>query len=625
MKNKLLRIISTLLVSVMLIMSMTSCGIIFDDGEFVLVENIISFFESPAGFIGRTRTIINTENYSVNANMMSYFVNVEYQKFMESYEPYLSSNEKDGMLSYNPDIPMNEQNFGGEGGKNFYDEELLGEFEGTWREYFIHSTETHVLKLLEYCEYANANGICLDENDYAEIDSNIEVYEAYAGAMGFDRLNQLLGKAFGEGVSEKDVRDCMELSVLANKAMEHIEKTIRDSVTEIEIDARYNGHILEYSKVDYTVCRFRIEYGDYYSSAVYAEKITEIKDAVNALQKCESYDAFKAKANSIYQQIFEKAPETDFMEECSIFYSPENKMIDWLFDSARRENDTRIEYIGDASENPDTVNNGEAEVNVYFIRVPKHKDNSRTKNFCYALFTDYQKAQGLVSKLQGREDLSRSEFKNIAEYLGADVFYSENYVKGTFSEYTVGVPGDEYGNLIVFQDKPIIAPDTTMKLPIFHKSAGDTEVSSAIVNDGGYTFNEDFTINKDYTADKGVSFKDEISIKDYLELNKTPFNDWLFDENTQTGVVCPEPYTITVGGVPTYIVAVLEGDGDEVWRINIKNDIVAEKMSMFSVTPDGYWSAINNNYDMVRFAEEDFNFFDAIWALLDNYWPFSLI
>ena len=252
-----------------------------------ILFSFVALIFSANGVIGRWTKVVTSENYKVNSNMMSYYFMTEYNNFLSQYSAYLSKDEQPGMISLNPNVSLKSQMYGGDPatGNQYYDSMFFGEFQGTWFDFFITRTSESVKSMLVYCEYAKDNNIALDDADYASIEATLQTFRNYVGS---DSADMYFSQVIAKGVKEKDVRKCLEYSMLANKAILDISDKISASVTDEDIAAKYEANKLDYNQVDYMYYSFRVNYDDVekeYKADYKKQNDKEITDAELASHK----------------------------------------------------------------------------------------------------------------------------------------------------------------------------------------------------------------------------------------------------------------------------------------------------------------------------------------------------
>jgi hypothetical protein len=234
------------------------------------------------GFIQRSTSVIKSENFKVDAAMMSYFINYQYSNSAELFSQY---------YGLKTDVSLKEQTC------------TLLENGGTWFDYFSDAATTSVKEYLCLAEAAKKEGLQLDDEDQAEIEATINEYKTYATTNGVG-LDDILSAMFGQGVKEKDVRKCLELETLAIKySQEWLEK---QSYTDEELEAEYKKNTANYQMVDYM--SYDISATDLKDKNTYAAA----KAKAEELAKVKTVDEFKKWVENDYRASSDlKAEELD--------------------------------------------------------------------------------------------------------------------------------------------------------------------------------------------------------------------------------------------------------------------------------------------------------------------------
>lgn len=565
---------------------------------------------SANGVFGRIAPIVSSDNFSVSANMMSYFAYNEYSNFVSSYESYLTTNDKDGMLSYNPSVDMSKQKFGGSGeeGKTFYDEQFLGEFEGTWRDYFIHRTTESVKELLRYCEYAKANGIEIDDKDKKTIEANLATYDVYA-EVNEVAVDQLFSQQFGSGISESDVEECMKISILASKGLQHLVDTINKNITKEEVDAKFEENKLDYLKVDYLTYSVAVNYDEItvdenkitedtlkalnlevnetnkadkkadIDNAIKAAKLEAYKEKVavavadaNALKAMTDADSFKA---YLYKKAAKDAAKTEYdkaksadISEADLSYFLDKIAEDiakelvagkteaapvYVIDDEGKHFAYEKEITADAADKLNTAKVGA-------FTTAKKQDTSMIKeNQAYTKASD-----GTVSELTTwlfADERKVGEVKADVNGDGADGNMA-------FAEATNG----KYEAKIYFITN-IKHPDTTLSKNFTYMAFSTEAEANKVVE----LLKDVNTLEafKKVAKDKKV---ETTAATDYEEgVWGEAFDAWIFADTTVPGTVTGAPIKVTVSEQTIYVLAIYEGTGNEAWYIEVKNTIADKK------------------------------------------------
>ncbi len=133
-----------------------------------------------------------SENFCVDEYMMSYFVSTTIQPYSEYF----------GYLGVDTTKSLKTQMF---------------DATTSWYDYFVDSTKDYVGEILILCEYAKENGIALDDEAQAYIDSSIASIKELATQYGYT-TDAYISAMFGDGVTEDTVRRCIELEMLSGLA-----------------------------------------------------------------------------------------------------------------------------------------------------------------------------------------------------------------------------------------------------------------------------------------------------------------------------------------------------------------------------------------------------------------------
>ena len=292
-----------------------------------VLATCVGTFVASSGVAMRLSTAVTLDDYKVNGNMMSYFFQTTYMDFVNNYSSYMS------YLSLDQYTSLKEQQFNPAGS---YDSAFLGEFEGTWFDYFMTQTKDSVKNLLIYCSEADRLGITLSDEDQAEIDASIDtllinIRSSYGAGLSDATC---ISNVYGKGVSKADVRKAMELSALASKAAQQISDDIEGAITDERINSEYDSNKRDYNLVDYFTYSFDVYYDDVVAEkygdekkvedltdeekaavlALYKEKIAAAHASAKELASKTTLDEFKAwvvnyAANNLYDENYETATE----------------------------------------------------------------------------------------------------------------------------------------------------------------------------------------------------------------------------------------------------------------------------------------------------------------------------
>lgn len=545
----------------------------------VLAAAVLGVLSSNGVFM-RARTAVRTENYKINGNMMSYLFNLEYEEFYNQYSSQISSFSLDTSKS------LKSQKFGDTTAGSGYEIYYLGQFDGTWFDYFAMKAEASAKQMLVYCEEANVRGITLNDEDYAQIDTAIEAIKTMASNYGYS-TNAYLSSMYGPGVKLGDIRDMMEISSLAAKCASQAEDEIIDAITDEQVAERYNNNKLKYDVVDYVYYTVKVNYDNIPSDmpegsteeemiAEYQKQIIEAKRIINELEVIKDADEFvkavlKYTASESFDNLYtsENLSDADKLDETKLATVKE-KMIAKVIE----------EVIGAQTSSDDTI----SENNVYTIygetiteNAAKSLDNVKTK---------------LFESISEDEETYNVKKKNHIENDDASKWlFDDARVAGDVKKDITG-DGAESDTDIV-KDKGV----HTSSVYLLRKAKYKNEELSKNVSYMSFTKKEDAVAaieafkNGEKTADAFAAIANDKNayskgvLDNYLEgsLSDQKYEAWLYDPATVVGSYTTEPIEITDSNNKTTVYGVFfySSDGDETWHINAKSDIFTENCDKF--------------------------------------------
>ena len=182
------------------------------------------------GLLMRSEIVVETAHFKVNSGMMAYFFTEQIDSYRQyygeifKYSSSLSDRELKGIAYLylgimDPALSFKEQDFAWETESG----ETVTVFD-----YYMGLTEDYVTRLLTYCEYAHGEGIALTREDLGRIADTVEQMEQdyksekkaakQAGERYFITFSAYLKNTYGTNITKQDVRKCLELIRLAEKA-----------------------------------------------------------------------------------------------------------------------------------------------------------------------------------------------------------------------------------------------------------------------------------------------------------------------------------------------------------------------------------------------------------------------
>ncbi len=174
-----------------------------------------------------TSWTMSSDSYSLTREQFTFFYNMV----------VAASSGYSEQMGYSTDIPLSEQ------------ECAMGDKAGyTWHDHYVDSTVEKISELLTLCEAAKAAGVSLDESERAEVDKNIANLHSAAEKNGMS-VDEMIEENYGAGVTEDDMRFCLELQRLSLKMNEYTRENLTYTDEQILEECRKNA--LNYYRCDY--------------------------------------------------------------------------------------------------------------------------------------------------------------------------------------------------------------------------------------------------------------------------------------------------------------------------------------------------------------------------------------
>ena len=393
----------------------------------VIVLSLVTYARlANSGILLRSKTAAESENYKVTGTMMAYYFSQNYQSYY-SYLSYLGVDTtqklKDQACAYTT------------------------EANGTWFDYFVAMTQDYATQILALCEGAKANGVELDDEDEAEIETSIQEIKTTASTYGYS-FNQYLAALTGVGVNEKDVKKCMELAALASKYSTEYQNSL--TYTDDELESYYAANTDSFEGVDYYV--YTINSTDFMEKDTDGNPVGETDTATAA-----AYEAAQRilAANSVDEYLL---LIRDYMKSN---LGLEDADIDTAVESAftRHALASTISSVSEwaFSANPGDVytaaEEGDSSYAIYCLTKSSYRDETTTRNVRHILFsnetyTDDSKAQDVYAELQ-EAGFSEEAFNTLAAEYSSDTGSNTN--GGLYENVTYGSTTNEF-NAWLFDD-----------------------------------------------------------------------------------------------------------------------------------------------------------------------------
>lgn len=317
-----------------------------------LVYNAVYSAAFKKGTIQRDTIVLQTENYSVDAAMMSYFFYSQYNNFVNNYSSYLSS-------------------LGLDTSKSLKTQDCSFESGSSWFEYFANQAGAEVKEYLYLAEKAIEEKLALDEEDQKDIQAIIDDYGTYAKNNGMETA-EFLTAVFGTGINESDVRKCLELSVLSQKYYDKYQDTL--VYTDAEIEQFYKDNMASYRYVDYY--NYTIKAQNTSDSSTYAAAEAKANALAAAATSTEAFSAWvendfrnsKTITADYTKEKLEEELKTELaaLAATQVTYTEDDETLKWLFNTAK---------VGDVK----VFNDGSGSYTVVLCTATPYRDESATR------------------------------------------------------------------------------------------------------------------------------------------------------------------------------------------------------------------------------------------------------
>jgi len=511
----------------------------------LLVGVLAGSMVANSGMMLRSTDVVESDNYSVDAAMLSYYFYGYYNSFLNYVGNYASAFGLDTTKS------LKDQAYG----------------ETTFFDYFMESALDQAENIVLFCEEADARGITLDDEDHAAIDESFEELAAAAIEYGYTPATYI-SMIYGAGVKEKDVRRAMEYSALASKCAAAVDEEIRAGVTDADIDAYFaeNTNDFLYADILSHTVTVALE-NDKEEGYDYAAEKAEADALIAKLAEAKTAEELKKTlATHIAESGFDMAYEVE-AEDYDASVLPDEATL-----AVRRQEiiDTAVANAleGKAAE----LTTSEATAEKVLSAVLKTLTDGAAKA-----------VDALESEVIWGDETDAEKWYSDAARAAGDVT-------------TINSTDEENYTTSVYMIVSPMAKDETPSRDVSHilvsfddyeKEADAKDRADEILAEylAGTQSKEAFdALGEKYTADSNV-FYDEVCLGDMDE----EFENWLFDAERNEGD------TDIVETTYGYHVMYYAGENVPTWRVEVKSAIVAErseafvedKTAAYGVTVDG--------------------------------------
>ena len=519
-KNKMISTVATVLVIVLLIGGLTFDAL------------------SSRGVFLRAKTVMSSDDYTVNGAMMTYYMNANYHSYMtnmeNTYSSLLTSLGYDiyDFLGIDPSVSLKKQVQNTETG-------------ATWFDYFADTTKANVEQYLVYCQAAKEAGITLDEDDLAQVEQSLAMMQIYASYYGYT-YSGYITSLYGTGVREKDVRDAMELSLLASKYAQQIYDGYYDNATAEEIDAYYAENTTHFLSADYLAYKLTATKAEIAADATEEEKAKIEQD----------YATLKESINAAAEKLVAFTDAEEFKEYVRSYWATTNKDIyeDKYYEEFLKEaeGDTDEEKAAAAQKLVEEKLAEDAQVIV---------DDMLVEDYAYAQESDFEKFLFGYAE-EGAEEIAAAAAGTTYRHVD-----DEKDEEGTYSVTVYFVVRSSS------RDESLTRDVTYLLLPGSKFTAEKAEEIKAAFAAGEISKEALLALQEEHTD----ATSDSIENLGKAEFGFDEVDQWLFADERAAGDY--ELITTSYDKDTYYVLMYVDAMGDAVWYLEALEHVAEEKVS----------------------------------------------
>jgi len=367
---------------------------------------------AESGIIARNSVAVESENFEVDGMMMNYFLT----STVQPYSQYFNLMNVDTTKSLKTQMYSETQ---------------------TWFDFFAESTKSYLGEILTLCEYAKANGIELGEAENKTIDENLAEFKNTAETAGYT-LNTYIRLSFGAGMKVEDIRNCLELTTLADIASKKYTDSINYSDDELLAyrDANpdsFNG--VDYIKFTVSGSDFTV-FEDSVSTSTTEEDNAAAEAAAEKFNQAQTVEEFKSLIVAYFTEHHE---EHEGHEADENLQAAENAYTRHALKSDFEEEIATWAFAAKVGETKVQKNEKGDQFTVYMLAKTPYIDETVTRNVRHILFSSNTHKDDTKVK-EAFAEWEESGFSD-EEFISLEFIYNED--EG--SKETAGV----YENLAI--------------------------------------------------------------------------------------------------------------------------------------------------------------------------------
>lgn len=376
------------------------------------------------GLLLRASAPLSSANFKVDGAMLTYFYRTSYYSFVSSMGDSIS-------YFLDTSKPLKSQQF--------------VDGQQTWHDYLLTSATAQAKEMLVLAEAAKAAGMSLDDEDNAALEENMAALEASAKSYNYPSVDAFVAAQYGEGLKEKDIRRCIELSLLASKYSAKMQDDI--VIADGEVETYFNEHQADYTYVDlrqYTFSAGVAAEGEGVTDEQKNQMKADLKKHAEALAECKTAVAFDAYLTKYMKDNAASTGKGEITEDniksnleqnvYSAYAARDTEQGKWAFDASRKAGDTTV--IADDEKISYTV---------VLLERPTYRMEDTTRNVRHILFQIANHTDAAGAKAEAERVLAEWEASAKTEEAFAELAnkYSEDPGSNTAGGLYENVAEDE--------------------------------------------------------------------------------------------------------------------------------------------------------------------------------------
>ena len=205
-----------------------------------LVVAIAAFVVNYTGLIEKNTTAVMVGEEKISQAEYGYYYNQGYN-MAQQYASYGYD------IGFDTSTMPDQQDYSGVFGEI---EDFPEDQTPTWLDFFGFYAQNSLKQIKSAVADAEKQGITLDENDLADVQSSIDSMKSSASSSGYS-LNAYLRASSGKGVNEALYRKILEEQTLYQKVSDAKTEELKAAVTADEVETEYNANVEAYGVVSY--------------------------------------------------------------------------------------------------------------------------------------------------------------------------------------------------------------------------------------------------------------------------------------------------------------------------------------------------------------------------------------